>query len=235
MSKAKKYILPVLMIMAILTFNLGPATNVNAQPNSNQGIVVLTGDEAEEFVDATSLAVEEGEVENIAPVSSFDLEESTVYTVGGGVTVVSVPLHGDYSLPSNITVFFDDNNTVLQTNEMLVTKNEVENFQVETYLDGSLVKSEDTGLAWKTDEEMLAEKPVDPAEIQPMGVKAVAGCLAAVLGIGATAAYIVAVACGGSCAAPTPVTAVICAACIGAYAVIGGGAMTNAVKCFDRL
>ena len=29
--------------------------------------------------------------------------------------------------------------------------------------------------------------------------------------------------CGGLCAAPTPVTAPICAACIGAYAVLGAG------------
>ncbi|MBO2536440.1 hypothetical protein [Rummeliibacillus suwonensis] len=107
-----------------------------------------------------------------------------MYTVGGGVTAVTVPVHGDYSLPSNITVFFDENKTALQTNEMLVTKNEVGNFQVETYLDGLLVKSEDTGISWITDEEMLAE---EPALIQPMGVKAVAACLGAVLGVGGIA------------------------------------------------
>ncbi len=155
-----------------------------------------------------------------------------MYTVGGGVTAVTVPVHGDYSLPSNITVFFDENKTALQTNEMLVTKNEVGNFQVETYLDGLLVKSEDTGISWITDEEMLAE---EPALIQPMGVKAVAACLGAVLGVGGTAAYIIAVACGGSCAAPTPVTAPICAACIGAYAVIGAGGIAGAVACFNYL
>ncbi|MCW1927015.1 hypothetical protein [Bhargavaea beijingensis] len=220
--------------MAMFSLNLTPAANVTAQGDSSQDIVVVTGDEAEEFVNATSHAVENGDIENIAPVSAFDLEASTVYTVGGGVTVVTVPLHGDYSIPSNITVFFDEDNTVLQTNEMLVTKNEIENFQVETYLDGSLVKSEDTGISYITDEEMLAEKPVE-SEIQPMGVGAVAACLAAVLGIGGTAAYIIAVACGGSCATPTPVTATICAACIGAYAVIGGGAIGGAVACFNNL
>lgn len=218
------------MILAIFCFDLSPS--VTAQADDTQSIVVVTGDEAEEFVDATLHAVEEGEVENIAPISAFDLEESSVYTVGGGVTAVTVPVHGDYSLPSNITVFFDENKTALQTNEMLVTKNEVGNFQVETYLDGLLVKSEDTGISWITDEEMLAE---EPALIQPMGVKAVAACLGAVLGVGGTAAYIIAVACGGSCAAPTPVTAPICAACIGAYAVIGAGGIAGAVACFNYL
>lgn len=230
MIKVKKVFSPVLMILAIFCFDLSPS--VTAQADDTQSIVVVTGDEAEEFVDATLHAVEEGEVENIAPISAFDLEESSVYTVGGGVTAVTVPVHGDYSLPSNITVFFDENKTALQTNEMLVTKNEVGNFQVETYLDGLLVKSEDTGISWITDEEMLAE---EPALIQPMGVKAVAACLGAVLGVGGTAAYIIAVACGGSCAAPTPVTAPICAACIGAYAVIGAGGIAGAVACFNYL
>ncbi|MCZ4142864.1 hypothetical protein BZG17_34285, partial [Escherichia coli] len=123
---------------------------------------------------ATLHGVEEGEIENIAPVSAFDLEKSSVYTVGGGVTVVTVPVHGDYSLPSNLTVFFDEDNSVLQTNEMLVTKNEAGNFRVETYLNGSVVKSVDTDRPYITDEEMLAEEPVNSG-IQPTGVGAVAG------------------------------------------------------------
>lgn len=45
----------------------------------------------------------------------------------------------------------------------------------------------------------------------------------------------IAVACGGSCAVPTPVTAPICAACIGAYAVIGAGGIAGAVACFNYL
>lgn len=220
--------------MTVFCFGLLLASNAAVQADNTESIVVLTGNEAEKFVDATLRTVEKGEVEKIAPVSAFDFDESIVYAVGGGVTVVTVPLHGDYSLPSNITVFFDENDTVLQTNEMLVTKNSVGNFQVETYLDGLLVNSEDTGIAYITDEEMLTEEPVG-AGIQPMGVGDVAACLAAVLGIGATAAYIIAIACGSSCAVPTPVTAPICAACIGAYAIIGAGGIAGAVACFNYL
>lgn len=234
MSKVKKIFLPVLMIFTIFCLGLSPAKDVSVQAEDSPSIVVVSGKIAKELVNATVRAVEEGEVENVAPVSAFDLEGSSVYTVGGGVTVVTVPLHGDYSLPSNITVFFDEDNTVLQTNEMLVTKNEVGNFRVETYLDGSLSNSVDTTIPYITDEEMLAEEPVS-SEIQPMGVGAVASCLGAVLGVGGTAAYIIAVACGGSCAAPTPVTAPICAACIGAYAVIGAGGIAGAVACFNYL
>ncbi len=231
MSKVKKVFFQVLMILVVFSFGVFPDSSVNAQGDSNQDIVVLTGDKAEQFIDATLNAVEKGEVENIAPESAFDLEESTVYTVGGGVTVVTVPLSGDYSLPSNITIFLDEDNTVLQTNEMLVTKNESGNFQVGTYLNGSTIKSEDTGISYMTDEELLAEEPVN-SEIQPMGIGSVAGCLGGVLGVGGTTAYIIAVACGGSCAVPTPVTAPICAACIGAYAAIGGAGIAGVVACF---
>ncbi|MEI4789842.1 hypothetical protein WAX46_05815 [Bacillus sp. FJAT-53060] len=96
-------------------------------------------------------------------------------------------------------------------------------------MDGSLVKSVDTELSYMSDEELLAE---EPSAIQPMGVKATAACIAAVLGVGSSVAYLIAVACAGSCAAPTPVTAPICAACIGAYAVLGAGGMGAVVGCF---
>lgn len=234
MSKVKKVFLPVLMVLSAFCLSLSSVSSVTAKADPSESIVEVTGEEAEGYVNATLQAVEDGDVNNIAPASAFDSEGSTVYTVGGGVTAVTIPLHEDYSLPSNITVFFDENDQVLQANEMLVTKNKEGNFQVETYLDGSLVKSEDTGLKFKTDEELLAEEPVGSGP-QIQGVGAVASCLAAVLGVGGTVAYIIAVACGGSCAAPTPVTAPICAACIGAYAVIGAGGITGAVACFKYL
>lgn len=229
MSKIKKGFLPILMILAIFTLGFTPNSSVAAKADNTQDIVVVSGDEAEKWIDTTLDSVEKGEIKYTAPVSALALKESTVYTVGGGVTVVTVPVHEDYSLPSNVTVFFDENTNVLQTNEMLVTKNDAGNFQVDTYLDGLLVDSKDTEVSYKTDEEMLAEKP---AEFQTFGVKKIAACLATVLGIGGTVATIIAIACGGSCAAPTPVTAPICAACIGAYAVIGTGGIAGAVACF---
>ncbi|WP_197479974.1 hypothetical protein [Paenibacillus swuensis] len=233
MSKVKKIFLPVLMTLAFISLSLFPDLRVTAQADT-QDIVVVTGDEAEEFINATQRGVKKGKVDKIAPLSTFDFEKSSVYTVGGGVTVVTVPLSDKYSLPSNVTVFFNEDNTVLQTNEMLVTKNEAGNFLVETYLNGSLVKSVDTEIPYLTDKELLAEEPVNSG-IQPMGIGTVAACLGAVLGIGGTVAYLIAVACGSSCVAPTPVTAVICAACIGAYAVLGAGGIAGAVACFNYL
>ena len=58
-------------------------------------------------------------------------------------------------------------------------------------------------------------------------------CLMAVLGVDAVAASIILVVCGGSCAVPvTPPTAVVCAACIGAFAVVAGASITAVMGCF---
>ena len=49
----------------------------------------------------------------------------------------------------------------------------------------------------------------------------------------AVAAGIILVVCGGSCAVPvTPPTAVICAASIGAFAVVAGASITAVMGCF---
>ena len=57
--------------------------------------------------------------------------------------------------------------------------------------------------------------------------------LMAMRGVGAVAAGIILVVCGGSCAVPvTPPTAVVCAACIGAFAVVAGASITAAMGCF---
>lgn len=217
------------MIFAAFFSGLSP-TMVSAQTKDAPDIVQVIGFEAEEKIDATFRLVEEGEG-TVAPASALGLEGAIVYTVGGGVTAVSVPLHGDYSLSSNVTVFFDEDDNVLQTNEMFLTKNDLGNFQASSYLNGTLVKSQDIGIAYKTDEELLAEEPV----IQPTTVGDVAACLVTAMGIGGTLAYVIAVYCGASCVTPTPITAPICAACIGAYALLGTGTIAGAVACFNYL
>ncbi|WP_207896806.1 hypothetical protein [Baia soyae] len=163
-------------------------------------------------------------------MSAFAFAESKVYDIGGGVTFVTVPLHGDYSLTSNVTVFFQ-NDTVLQTNESLVTKNFLGNFQVNKYLNGVSTTSTDTGIAYKTDEQMLAEKT--GSGIQPMGMKKLVACLTVALGVSGTLATLIVASCATVCGALTPVTAPVCAACIGGFAVISGVGITGAVACFN--
>lgn len=156
-----------------------------------------------------------------------------MYTIGAEVTAVTIPLHGEYSLPSNVTVFLDSDKTALQTNEMLVTSNDAGNLQVENYVDSELVKSQNTGIPYMADEELL--QPLD-SDIQPRGVPEVAACLGGVLGVGGAVATVIAIACSGSCSVPmTPVTAPVCAACIGGYAVIGGASIGAVADCFQLI
>lgn len=230
MSKVKKFILPVLMVIVTVLSGLSPATNASAQIKKESEIRVVNGLAAENKIAAAVSFIEDGEGV-VASSSELNTEKAAVFIVDG-VTVVTIAIAGEYSLTSNITVYLDKNNNALQTNETLVTKNELGNFQVSTYMNGTLIKSQDSGLAFMTDEELLAE---EPATVQPMGVGAVASCLTIVLGVGAAAAYLIAIGCGGSCATPTPVTAAICIACIGAYVAVGTGSMSEVNKCFDRL
>ena len=230
-KKMRQTLLQMLTLVVILSFSIAPASKTQAKASDPSDVVVLQSEQAAPFTEATVDAITKGSAKHIADNSALNDKEATVYTVGGGVTVVTIPLNESYSLPSNITVFLDEEKSVLQTNEMLVTKNKQGNFQVETYVDGALSKSVDTGRAFMTDAALLAEKPA-PSDVQPMGVGSVAGCLAGVLGVGGTTAYIIAAACGGACTVPTPVTAPICAACIGAYATIGGASITGVVACF---
>ncbi|MDQ0418605.1 hypothetical protein J2Z48_002808 [Croceifilum oryzae] len=232
MLKAKKIFMPVLIALVMFCLTLSPSLRVTAQTNDT-GIVVVKGNEAKKWVNTMLHAVEKGEVKKVAPLSAFAFERSVVYTVGGGVTVVTVPLQGDYSLSSNVTTFFDKNDAVLQTNESLVTKNVFGNFQVNKYLNGVSTTSTDTGIAYKTDDQMRAEKPFGSG-IKPMGVKKIAACLTVVMGLGGTLGYVIAASCVGTCMAPTPVTAAICAACIGAFAAVGVGTMSQAQACFSH-
>lgn len=95
-----------------------------------------------------------------------------------------------------------------------------------TYRDGVLVHSAEldpsADLAGLGSESSAAVAVNNPSQ-----------CLMAVLGVGAVAAGIILVVCGGSCAVPvTPPTAVVCAACIGAFAVVAGASITAVRGCF---
>lgn len=59
------------------------------------------------------------------------------------------------------------------------------------------------------------------------------GFSSGVAGIGGPLGYVIAGACGGSCAGPEPISKVVCAACAGAYAALGAGGMGAAAACFQ--
>lgn len=152
---------------------------------------------------------------------------------GEPFTAVTVPVGGDYSMISNVTVVYDEQHEVVQYAETLLSENADGNFHIETYVDGTQTTSEDTDVRFMSDAELLteSEEAADDREAQPAGVGSTVACLAAVGGIGGTAAYFIAGACAGACV--SGVGAGVCAACIGGYAALGAGGMTAAASCFN--
>lgn len=78
MSKAKKIFLPLLLILSIFSLSLSPNLSTTAKADNSQNIGVVIGNEAKELINATLSGVEKGEIKNVAPVSAFDLEKSSV-------------------------------------------------------------------------------------------------------------------------------------------------------------
>lgn len=130
---------------------------------------------------------------------------------------------------SNLTVLFDADGAVVQYADTLFSQGDSGNFHVTSYVDGALTNSANTGISYMSDEQLRSEVASQTAVV-PMST---AGCLAAVLGVSATVAAAIAYACVGSCSVPmTPVTAPVCAACVGGFAAVGGASITAVASCF---
>lgn len=97
-------------------------------------------------------------------------------------------------------------------------------------MDGELTKSEDTGIPFVGDEQ-LRDEVAAAGELVAQSSNTGA-CIATVLGVSGAVGAAIAYACAGSCAVPmTPVTAPVCAACVGGFAVVGGASITAIATC----
>jgi len=201
-------------------------------------MTTVYGTEAAESVEAVMAKVADGTLDVRAPGAALDESRATVSEIDsdtGVFTSVTVPVAGNYSVMSNLTVVLDPKGDVAQYAETLFDENSVGNFQITQYTDGTLTKTEDLGLSYRSDAELIKdmqETAGDTNRVSVQGVGSVASCLAGALGIGGVAAYFIAGACGGACAAGV---VPVCAACVGAYAALGTGGMAAVVGCFQLL
>ena len=171
-----------------------------------------------------------------AAADAVDRQGAKAYLLeAGGETFTSVtfPVAGDHSaLLSNLTVITDAGGGVVQYAETLVGANAGGSFQVTTYVDGSLVNDEDTGIAFVGDEQLAADVAATPGS-DVVAAKNTGACLATVLGVSGVVGAIIAKVCVGACAVPmTPVTGPVCAACVGGFAVVGGASIGAIASCF---
>ncbi len=82
-----------------------------------------------------------------------------------------MPVGGEHSLTSNVTIVFDQNEDVVQYSETLLERNSADNFRITVYTDGELTKRLDTNLSFMPDSELVKDLNVtgatsnsDPAE-----------------------------------------------------------------------
>jgi hypothetical protein len=150
---------------------------------------------------------------------------------GVKATSVTFPIAGEgFVQPSNLTFVLDESGALNQYSESTVVERESGVLDLSTYRDGVLVYSAEldpSTVAAGVGSESFSESTSAIAAISPQQ------CLMAVLGVGAITAGIILVLCGGSCAVPiTPPTAIVCAACIGGIAAVGGASIAAVMGCF---
>lgn len=195
-------------------------------------MTLVTNQRAHDLTGAAMAAVKKGSISLHAPAGSLAQDEAKVYTVDAEnttVTSVSIPVGGDYSMLSNLTVVFDKGGNIVQYGETLISENEAGNFNITSYADGRLAKSNDTDQAFMTDAQL--QNNSSPARVSTSGVGETVACVVSVLGVSGAVAYLIVGACAGACTVPIVGTA-ICVACIGAYAAVGGASITAVASCF---
>ena len=215
------------------------------------------GAEADQAVAAVNASIAGGDVAVQASPGLLVRDDARAYLVDTGpeaFTSVTIPVGGRWSEPlSNLTVLVDADGDVVQHSETLVGRGPSGTFTVTSYVDGVLTGTQDTGFRHVSDDQLrdgltpAAGTTADPtvplqdkgelsqgqSAAASAGAQNTAACLASVLGISGVAAGVLAVMCSGSCAVPiTPVTAPVCAACIGGAAVIGGASIAAVASCW---
>lgn len=213
------------------------AVVAGANQDDAYDMALIEGAPAERLTADVSALVGDGEVTVHASAEALVRDEAKAYQIETDSdqpqhTSVSVPISGGYSEPlSNLTVLFDAEGAVIQYAETLYSQADSGNFHISSYVDGALTQSEDTGIPFVGDEQLRDETA---AANEAVAESANTGaCVAAVLGVSGAVGAAIAYACVGSCSVPmTPVTAPVCAACVGGFAVVGGASITAIASCF---
>ncbi|MFF2824195.1 hypothetical protein ACFVRV_14270 [Arthrobacter koreensis] len=221
--------------------NAGPRDALAETPASVTTAAV-SSERAAEVTSEAMASLASGEIDIQASLESLkasDSKVSTVSTPTGQYTTVTVPLGEPYSLTSNVSMVLDSTGHRLQYSETLVSENAAGNFNITTYVDGTLTSNQDTDLAFMTDAELRAdlansqpESPTSDGGMQ-LAEKNTGACIATVLGVGGVVGSIIAYSCAGACAAAAVGVGVpFCVACIAGFATVGGASITAVATCF---
>ncbi|MBP1082350.1 MULTISPECIES: hypothetical protein [Bacillus] len=147
---------------------------------------------------------------------------------------VTIPIVGEqYSFISNLTFVFDSEDNIISYSETLITKSDNNKFVVTTYFNGKLVQEKVTDIDYISNSKLqrelkyMQDKAGDGVQAQK-SFNEVVLCISLVALIDLTVARLIAATCIASC----PAVPAICAACIGAVAVVGGANIPAIISCF---
>jgi hypothetical protein len=211
--------------------------------DASDAITAIDGDATEAAIDAVTGALRTGGIELQVPEDRLAdrPEVHQVETDGTPFTSVTYRIGGDHLTPSNLTVVLDQDGSIVSYNEALYRETSAGTFQVQAYAEGELVLDEKTDIPTAVESELpryqdggsdsLIQSALATASTQSSA--STAACVSLALGVPGAVGALVAKTCTAACAAAwTPPGATVCAACIGAAAVLGTGAAAAAVSCF---
>lgn len=181
-------------------------------------------------------AVKSDAISSHASPGSLSHEQAKVYTVDVKNTTgtsAPIPVGGDHSVLSNLTVRFDKSGSIVRHAERLISENEAGNLDITSYSTGKLAKSADTHQPCLTDAQLQKTNatPAGPDGVNPVGVEGTVACVASVLGVSGAVADLIVGARAGACTVPV-VSPSICAAFIDDYAAVGGASINAVASCF---
>lgn len=172
-----------------------------------------------------------------APLENYDYKGVTALEMnqaGSIYTSITLPVKGDnYSLISNLTLVFNQDSSLSTYSESLITKSDDNKFIISNFMDGKLIENKATDLDYVSDadlqkglENLQNTENINVKQSRGFGNKV--ACIAAVLGIGGSVAYLIAGTCTAACLTVNPV----CATCIGGICTLGAGGIGGVVTCF---
>ncbi len=145
---------------------------------------------------------------------------------------VTVPVAGQYELPSNVTAVFSTDLDLLSYSETQVWKESGRAYRVKTLNDGAMSNDKTIDVSTVSEQQARQALTQFQASAGAEGTWEVALCLGAILGVDAVVAWLVAGICGSACASGV---VPICAACVGGVFALAGVNITGIISCFQLL
>lgn len=183
-------------------------------------------------------AVKSGRINLHSAVVDLSQSEAMVYHFaqnGHSIDVVTIPIHGLYSLSSNLSATVTEQGKLLQYNETLVDENADGNFRTVNYTDGKVTQRQNTFIKYRTDNELRKEITARTTILASSKKLSPKDCASIVFGVSGGLAALIASVCTGACAATViGVGAPACLTCVGMFVAVSGGSLTGFMNCLNK-